>query len=345
MDGVIVLDKPAGLSSAAAVDRVKHALRAGRAGHGGTLDPIATGVLPICLGAATKLAQYLLADDKVYEAEGVLGVTTETLDRVGRVVAERPVAVAEAAVRAALARRLGEQDQVPPVYSAIKQGGERLYRRALRGEEVQLQPRRIRIDRLELLAFEPPRFRIAVACSKGTYIRSLVADLGEDAGCGAHLAELRRTRSGRFRIEDALPLERIAPDLVAAHLVPLTAATGLPLIAVSSALVGPVRSGVQLSLAALFPAAAVAPERFQMVDEAGRLLAIAHTRAGHIVYDRVFGGPVAWVASGGPAHRADRGASGGPADRAEPGGLGALEGSGDPEEPGGVGDPDAAAKA
>ncbi len=149
MDGVLVLDKPAGLSSAGAVDRVKRALGADRAGHGGTLDPIATGVLPIRLGAATKLAQYLLADDKAYEAEGVFGVTTDTLDRTGRVVAERPVAVAEAALRAALARRLGEQDQVPPVFSAIKQDGERLYRRALRGEEIQLQPRRIRIDRLE----------------------------------------------------------------------------------------------------------------------------------------------------------------------------------------------------
>jgi len=317
MDGVLVLDKPAGLSSAGAVDRVKRALRADRAGHGGTLDPIATGVLPICLGAATKLAQYLLADDKAYEAEGVFGVTTDTLDRTGRVVAERPVAVAEAAFRAALARRLGEQDQVPPVFSAIKQDGERLYRRALRGEEIQLQPRRIRIDRLELVAFEPPRFRIAVACSKGTYIRSLVADLGEDAGCGAHLAELRRTRSGRFRIEDAVPLDRIVGGdrggdrlaaaevaaAVAARLVPLTAATGMPSIAVRAELVGPVRSGVQLTLAALYPGAGegAAPERFQLVDEAGRLLAIAHARDGRVVYDRVFGGPADRAEWGGVA--------------------------------------------
>jgi tRNA pseudouridine55 synthase len=297
IDGVLVLDKPAGLSSAGAVERVKRALSAERAGHGGTLDPIATGVLPICLGAGTKLAQYLLADDKAYEADGVFGVTTDTLDRTGRVVAERPVAVAETAFRAALARRLGEQDQVPPAFSAIKQDGERLYRRALRGEAIQLQPRRIRIDRIELLAFEPPRFRIAVACSKGTYIRSLVADLGEDAGCGAHLAELRRTRSGRFRIEDAIPLEQIvaqfAPAEVAARLVPLTAATGMPSIAVRAEHVGPVRSGVQLPLVVLDPEAGegTAPERFQLVDAAGRLLAIAHAQDGRVVYDRVFGGP------------------------------------------------------
>jgi len=290
MDGVIVLDKPAGLSSAAAVDRVKRALGADRAGHGGTLDPIATGVLPVCLGAATKLAQYLLADDKEYEAEGVLGVATDTLDRTGRVVAERPVAVDEAALRAAIARRVGEQDQVPPAFSAIRRDGVRMYRRARAGEEIQLAPRRIRIDRLALLAFEPPRFRVAIACSKGTYIRSLVADLGADVGCGAHLTELRRTRSGRFRIEDALALDRVAPGAVAAHLVPLAAATGLPSVAVAAALVGPVRSGVRLPIAAL-GGAEPGDDRFQLVDEAGRLLAIAHAEAGRVVYDRVFGGP------------------------------------------------------
>jgi tRNA U55 pseudouridine synthase TruB len=186
-----------------------------------------------------------------------------------------------------------------------------MYRRARAGEEVELAPRQIRIDRLELLAFDPPRFRVAVACSKGTYIRSLVADLGEDVGCGAHLAELRRTRSGRFRIEDAIGLDRIAPGAVAAHLVPLTAATGLPTIAVVAEHVGPVRSGLQLPLAALgaaLPARPGAPPlveraelaepaepaeapRFQLVDPAGRLLAIAHARGGRVVYDRVFGGP------------------------------------------------------
>jgi tRNA pseudouridine55 synthase len=201
LHGVLVLDKPAGMSSAAAADRVKRALGADRAGHGGTLDPIATGVLPVCLGAATKLAQFLLADDKAYEAVGVLGIATDTLDATGRVVATHPVAIDEAALRDALVRRSGEQDQVPPMFSAIKQGGVRLYDLARAGEEVERAPRRIRIDRLELVAFEPPRFRIAIACTKGTYIRSLVADLGADLGCGAHLAELRRTRSGRFAIE------------------------------------------------------------------------------------------------------------------------------------------------
>lgn len=285
MNGVLVLDKPAGLSSAAVVEHVKRTLGAARAGHGGTLDPIATGVLPICLGAATKLAPYLLADDKAYEAEGLLGIATDTLDRTGRVVDERAVAVTEDALRAAIAGRLGEQDQVPPAYSAIKQDGVPMYRRARAGEEVQLAPRRIRIDELALLAFEPPRFRIAVACSKGTYIRSLVADLGTDVGCCAHVAELRRTRSGRFRIEDAVTLEDV--ERAPPALVPLAAATSLPSIAVPPSLLKPVLSGVQLSLGALALTGA-APERFQLVDEAGRLLAIAHAEDGHVVFERVF---------------------------------------------------------
>src|SRR6185503_2587794 len=173
MHGVLVIDKPAGLTSAGAVEKVRRTLHLDRAGHGGTLDPIATGVLPVCVGAGTKLAQFLLADDKAYEAEAVLGVETDTLDRTGRVVAERAVDVTRDQIVAALARHLGEQTQIPPMYSAIKQGGVRLYDRARAGHEVERAPRPIRIDRLELLAFEPPRFRIAIACSKGTYVRSL----------------------------------------------------------------------------------------------------------------------------------------------------------------------------
>lgn len=299
LHGVLVLDKPEGLSSATAVDRVKRMVGADRAGHGGTLDPIATGVLPICLGVATKLAQYLLADDKAYEAEGLLGIETDTLDRTGQVIAEQPVEVTEAALRAAIARRIGEQDQIPPAFSAIKQGGVRNYHRARAGEQVERVARRIRIDQLELIAFEPPRFRVAVACSKGTYVRSLIADLGADVGCGAHLTALRRTRSGRFSIAQAVALDQIPRlDLanhLASHLVPLTEATDLPIIAVPDALVDPVLAGVQLSPEALGLVASEDPEpqRYQLVDSDGTLLAIAHCRVGaargKVVYDRVFG--------------------------------------------------------
>jgi tRNA pseudouridine55 synthase len=279
--GILVLDKPAGMSSAMAVDRVRQTLAIDRAGHGGTLDPIATGVLPICIGAATKLAQFLLADDKAYQAEGVLGVETDTLDRTGRVIGERSVSITRDALASVLAAHLGVKTQIPPMYSAIKQGGVRLYARARAGEEVERAPRTIRIDRLDLIAFEPPRFRIAVACSKGTYVRSLVADIGQALGTGAHLAELRRTRSGKFTLDQAVTLDR----LTEATLIPPEQATDLPPVTVPDALVAQVFHGVQLPVAA-FGAEGI--ERFQLVDERGRLLAIAHPQAGRTIYDRVF---------------------------------------------------------
>lgn len=282
MHGVLVLDKPPGMSSAAAVDHVKRALGATRAGHGGTLDPIATGVLPVCLDAATKLAPYLLADDKAYEAEGWLGVETDTLDRSGAVVRESPVHVTEAAMRAAIAKRTGEQQQVPPMFSAIKQGGVRLYERARAGEDVERAARAIRIDRLELLELAPPRFRIAIACSKGTYVRSLVADLGADVGCGAHLTALRRTASGRFTLAQAVPLERVTE----APIIPLAEVTGLPSITVPEPMKKHALSGVQFTREAWGELENA--ERFQLVDERGRLMAIVHFEAGKTIYDRVF---------------------------------------------------------
>jgi tRNA pseudouridine55 synthase len=281
MNGILVLDKPAGMSSASAVDAVKKRLGAARAGHGGTLDPLATGVLPICLNEATKLAQYLLADDKAYEAELLLGVETDTLDRTGTVTATRPVDVTREQLVAALGKRTGEQDQIPPMYSAIKQGGKRLYHHARAGIEVEREPRRIRIDALELLEFAPPRARIAIACSKGTYVRSLVADLGADVGCGAHMTELRRTRSGAFTLAQAHDLDRLDnPRLVA-----MTEATRLPKVTAPADLVPRIRSGVQLP-----PELFGAPEdgRFQLLDEAGALVAVAHVEGAKVVYDRVF---------------------------------------------------------
>ncbi|MBX3157366.1 MAG: tRNA pseudouridine(55) synthase TruB [Deltaproteobacteria bacterium] len=280
--GVLVVDKPAGISSAQAVETVKRALGASRAGHGGTLDPLATGVLPVCLGAATKLAQHLLADDKAYEADAVLGVETDTLDRTGRVVRERPwQAATREALERALAARTGEHDQVPPMYSAIKQGGVRLYQRARAGEEVERAPRRVRIDRLELLAWEPPHFRIAIACGKGTYVRSLVADLGEDLGCGAHLTELRRTQSGRFSLAQAVPLDALDTRRMVAP----SDALGLPVVRATAELLRPILSGVQLALEAL---EAQDLEQFQILAPSNQLLAIAHAERGRVIYDRVF---------------------------------------------------------
>ena len=283
MNGVLVLDKPAGLSSALAVDAVKKRLGASRAGHGGTLDPIATGVLPICLGEATKIAQYLLADDKAYEADMMFGVETDTLDRTGTVTATRPVDVTREAFEAAVAAHRGEQDQIPPMYSAIKQAGVRMYQHARAGIEIERAPRRIRIDRLELLAWDPPNVRIAIACSKGTYVRSLIADLGTHVGTGAHMTELRRTRSGVFTLAQAHDLDRLDDP----HLVPMTEATRLPTVVTPDALLHRVRSGVQMPPETL----AITPEiyeRFQMVDERGALVAIGHIDRARIIYDRVF---------------------------------------------------------
>ena len=287
MNAVLVLDKPPNMSSAAAADHVKKRLGVKRAGHGGTLDPIATGVLPICLGEATKLAAYLLADDKEYEAHGVLGVETDTLDRTGTIVATRGCAeITREQIEAVLASRLGEQEQVPPMFSAIKQGGVRLYERARAGEQVERAPRRVRIDRLELLAFspDPPTFQIAIACSKGTYVRTVIADIGSALGCGAHMSELRRTRSGRFTLAMAHDLDRL--DDV--RLVPLEQATQLPIVVAPAELVPRVRSGLQLP-----PASFAVPlenyVRFQLHDPEGRLVAIAHVEREKVVYDRVFG--------------------------------------------------------
>jgi len=285
VNGVLVLDKPPYMSSAAAVDHVKKRLAAKRAGHGGTLDPIATGVLPICLGEATKLAAYLLADDKEYEAEGELGRETDTLDRTGNVIATRSFAgVTREQIDAVLAAMLGEQEQVPPMFSAIKQGGVRLYERARAGEEVERAPRRVRIDRLELLELAPPRIKVAVACSKGTYVRSLIADIGTALGCGALMTELRRTRSGKFTLAMAHDLDRL--DNL--HLVPLEQATQLPIVVSPAELVGRVRSGLQLPPEA-FPVPAENFERFQLHDPEHRLVAIAHVAGTKVIYDRVFG--------------------------------------------------------
>ena len=174
------------------------------------------------------------------------------------------------------------------MYSAIKQDGVRLYRRARAGEEVERAPRRIRVDRLELVAFAAPRFTLSIACSKGTYVRSLVADLGTDVGAGAHLTALRRTRSGRFTLAQAITLDQLeASDLadVVARLVPLPAATELPSIVVPAERVVHARNGVQFELAQL---GAENLLQFQLVDESGELLAVVHADAGKVVYDRVF---------------------------------------------------------
>ncbi len=212
MHGVLLLDKPLGLSSNTALQRCKWLLRAEKAGHTGTLDPLATGVLPLCFGAATKFSQLQLDADKTYEAVAQLGVTTTTADAEGDVVETRTVEAITAARLAEVAAQFtGAISQVPPMYSALKKDGRALYEYARAGEEVEREARNVTIRSLVLELVAPDRLRMTVRCSKGTYIRTLGEDIGRALGCGAHLASLRRTATGDFTEAQCVSL----PDLEA----------------------------------------------------------------------------------------------------------------------------------
>ena len=196
----MLLDKPLGMSSNQALQAARRLLRASKGGHTGALDPLATGLLPLCFGEGTKIAGMLLGSRKAYLAECRLGVTTTTADLEGEIVEQRPVPVLDVAdIEQALAALRGRIMQVPPVYSALKQGGEPLYVKARRGETVEVPPREVEIHRLELLAHEGDRLRLLVECGSGTYIRSLAVDLGDRLRCGAHLTSLRRLWVDPFR--------------------------------------------------------------------------------------------------------------------------------------------------
>ena len=206
VDGVLLLDKPQGVSSNGALQTARRLLNAAKAGHTGTLDPMASGLLPLTFGEATKFSQMLLDADKVYEAVVQLGVDTDSGDADGAVMATRPVAVDRAALEAVLTRFRGEIEPVPPMYSALKRDGKALYEYAREGIELEREARRVTIHALELLDFAGERFTIRVHCSKGTYIRSLAMDIGAALGCGAHLCGLRRTRIGAFELDAAVTL-------------------------------------------------------------------------------------------------------------------------------------------
>lgn len=206
LDGVLLLDKPGGMSSNAALQAARRLFRAEKAGHTGTLDPMATGLLPLAFGEATKFSQLLLDADKRYLARLELGVRTDTGDADGEVMRRSAVAVDGAALLGALARMRGEIVQIPPMHSALKRGGVPLYKLARRGVVVERAPRRVRIGALDIVAWQGTRLELDVLCSKGTYIRSLADDLGEALGCGAHLTALRRTAIGRFEVAQAVAL-------------------------------------------------------------------------------------------------------------------------------------------
>ncbi|WP_434629147.1 tRNA pseudouridine(55) synthase TruB [Chromobacterium sp. CV08] len=206
IDGVLLIDKPYDISSNNALQKARWLLNAAKAGHTGVLDPLATGLLPVCLGEATKFSSYLLDADKGYRATVKFGAVTTTGDIEGEVVSERPIAFDREALLAAMARFTGEISQVPPMYSALKHQGKPLYEYARAGIEVPREARQVVIRQLELVSFDGDTAVMDVLCSKGTYIRTLACDIGEALGCGAHLTGLRRTATGGFSLDESLPL-------------------------------------------------------------------------------------------------------------------------------------------
>lgn len=210
VDGVLLLDKPVGLTSNTALQKAKRLFNAAKAGHTGTLDPFATGLLPLCFGEATKFSQFLLDADKVYLAQVKLGVRTSSGDLDGEVIAQAPVQVDEAQLRAALTPFMGEIEQVPPMHSALKHQGRPLYEYARQGVEIPRKARRVVVHALELLELKGDVCSLRVHCSKGFYVRALADDLGQQLGCGAHLIGLRRLAVGAFGIDDAVTLGALA---------------------------------------------------------------------------------------------------------------------------------------
>lgn len=212
--GILLLDKPAGITSNDALQRIKRSYRAARAGHTGSLDKPATGILPICLGEATKFSSYLLNADKTYVTVAKLGVVTNTADAEGEILETRSVPdFNQQNLEQILAQFVGNIEQVPPMYSALKVDGQRLYKLAYQGVEVARQPRPVSIHQIDLLHFDQDSFEIRVRCSKGTYIRTLIEDIGNVLGCGAHVSTLRRLSTGPFTEEQMVTMETVEKQM------------------------------------------------------------------------------------------------------------------------------------
>lgn len=294
MDGLLIVDKPRGLTSHDVVARARRMLREKRIGHAGTLDPMATGVLVLCVGQATRLSEYLLGEDKGYEGEIALGARTNTDDADGEVIEVRPLPeIDEAALRALERAFSGEIAQVPPQFSAIQQGGRRAYALARKGERVELEARKVVVHQLELSRI-PAGLRVRVACSAGTYIRSLARDIGEALGCGGHLAALRRTRSGHFALSDAVALEQVEAAAqegrAASLLLPMDRAVpGWPALALNDDQARRLRNGQVIALAPSAPELHGRPEALARVYDAGaNFIAVARWDGAALVPVKVF---------------------------------------------------------
>lgn len=272
INGLLVINKPAGITSHDVVNRVRRIAQIRRVGHTGTLDPLATGVMVLLLGPATRLAQFVSGCDKAYRAAVRLGVTTATYDAVGTITSKTPVSVSDEKLQAALSHFRGLLQQVPPMYSAIKVKGKKLYELARQGQEIERQPRAVTIHQLTLLDWESPTLTLDIVCSTGTYIRSLAHDLGQILGCGAHLTALTRTSVGTFTLEQSHTLDALAQPhdaLQTALQAPHTALTDMPIITLTPLQEQAVRYGQSQPLP--IPAH---PPFVQARDEDGQLIAI-----------------------------------------------------------------------
>jgi tRNA pseudouridine55 synthase len=278
LHGLLLVDKPEGLTSAAVVATVKRTLQQRKVGHLGTLDPFATGLLPVCIGEGTKIAPFLADDVKRYVGEIALGSTTDTLDRTGAVLERRPVPpLSSVRVAEAVAALRGDILQTPPMYSALKRDGVPLYRLARAGQTIERAPRPVRITRFDVALTAPDRLTFAVTCSRGTYVRVLAQDLGEALGTGAHLATLRRTACGPFDIRNAVrldALERAVAEQRLPLLAPSAALGALRAVQVDGRTVTSIRRGQQRALGALGRPQG-AGEVVRVASQDGRLVAIA----------------------------------------------------------------------
>ncbi len=251
--GILLLDKRLGVSSNKALQEVKALLNANKAGHTGSLDPMATGLLPLCFGEATKVSGLMLDDDKEYCVEIRLGVVTDTGDAEGQIISTQPVPILqEADLWQVLSSFKGPIDQVPPMYSALKHQGKKLYELARQGIEIERTPRQITIHELELLMVQEETFSLRVFCSKGTYIRSLAVDIGQAIGCGATVTALRRIRAGQFKIHQAMTIEQLQAlsheQLVQRLLSPDQALTEIPQISVNAEQAAMIQQGQQIGI-------------------------------------------------------------------------------------------------
>lgn len=275
MDGILNIHKPSGPTSFATVARLRKILREPKAGHGGTLDPLASGVLPVFMGQATRLAEYLMEHPKSYRAEIELGVSTDSYDAEGAVTGRSDASgIYRDAIEDTLKHFRGDIQQVPPVYSALKQHGQPLYKLARQGQAIEVESRPTSIYRLELIAYDPPYLTLDVECSKGTYIRSLAHDIGAGLGCGAHLSGLIRTSYGPFNLKDAVTLEQLETGIAdgswSAFLQPMDAVLSpWEKILLAEEQVEMVRCGVGLPLEA-----AAGTVRLRAYDKTGMFLAL-----------------------------------------------------------------------